>query len=393
MSFDGTPEGWTSKKLAEVAVFFNQHRVPLAASERAKRPGLYPYWGAGGPIDSLDGFLFDQPHVLVAEDGNTVVKADGRATVHWASGQYWVNNHAHVLGAAEGNDLRWLYYALSDAVVAPFVTGSAQPKLSMGNLSQLPLWRPPLEEQRRIAGVLGALDAKIQANRDLEQRLMETAELLFGRVCEQARLSGVAPTPASELIEVNPKVPISKGTLTPFQEMAATDAWAVRPAVLGERPFSGGCKFEPADTLIAKITGCIEHGKGAFADFIDGPAAGSTEFLVLRAKERLTPEAVFLLSRWPSVRAHLIKRMVGSSGRQRVPADAFDSLMLVVPPDLDSWEGEAEALRRSFKRTHEAWREQHHLRTTRDTLRHKLVSGKLRVAQDYLADVEEPVAV
>lgn len=84
--------------------------------------------------------------------------------------------------------------------------------------------------------------------------------------------------------------------------------------------------------------------------------------------------------------------MVGSSGRQRVPVDAFTSLELTVPESLGSWMGEAEFIRSAFARSKEAWEAQRHLRALRDELLPKLVSGKLRVADDYLADAA-PVTV
>jgi restriction endonuclease S subunit len=170
---------WRSGTVEEVAQFENRLRIPLSAEQRAERPGEYPYWGANGPFDTVDDFLFEGARVLVAEDGNTVVRPDGRGTVHWATGRYWVNNHAHVLNVKPGHDLRWLFYALSGARVRDFVTGSAQPKLSMGSLKQLPLPVPPPTEQRRISSLLGALDDKIESNRRLAGLLEETVATMF----------------------------------------------------------------------------------------------------------------------------------------------------------------------------------------------------------------------
>src|SRR5690606_18572974 len=91
--------------------------------------------------------------------------------------------------------------------------------------------------------------------------------------------------PFSEVVEINPRVNLKKGQDAPYVEMAAVPAWGMRPSVVRRRPYKGGARFEFGDTLMARITGCIEHGKGAFADFIDEPASGSTEFLVFRATE------------------------------------------------------------------------------------------------------------
>lgn len=259
-------------------------------------------------------------------------------------------------------------------------------RLSTELLAAFEMPLPPIDEQRRIAGVLGALDAKIEHDQQLSDTLLRTSAELFEHVCRQAAANGTPSASLSELVQVNPKVAIAKGETTRFLEMASTDAWAVRPRVLTERPYSGGCKFEPRDTLLAKITGCIEYGKGAFVDFVDEAAAGSTEFLVLRAGDRLTPESVFLLTRQDRVRAHLIRRMVGSSGRQRVPVDAFDSLEVVVPESLASWHGEAKFIEVAFARGKAAWESARRLRAVRDELLPKLVTGELRVAEDYDPD-------
>ncbi|MTD42836.1 hypothetical protein GKE82_00575 [Conexibacter sp. W3-3-2] len=258
--------------------------------------------------------------------------------------------------------------------------------ISLRDQATITVRLPPLVEQRRIAGVLGALDSKVRAEARLSDRLLETAAHMFAGVVEEARASGATAVPASHLIDINPKVVIKKGQPTPFLEMAATDPWAVRPRSIGSRPFSGGSKFEPGDTLLAKITGCIEHGKGGFVDYLPGPAAGSTEFLVLRAGDRLTPESVFLISRWPSVREHLIRHMVGSSGRQRVPPDAFETLELTVPETLSVWSGEAAFIEAAFARSKAAWDLARHHSAIRDELVPKLVTGGLRVSEDYDPD-------
>ncbi len=167
---------WVPACVGDVAEFLNRKRVPLSGRQRSATRGPYPYWGANGVLDHVNDFLFTGPHVLVGEDG-TVVRADGRAVVHWVTGQFWANNHAHVLAAAPGTDLRWLYYALSAVSVRDFVSGSVQPKLSMTNLKRVPLSVPSFHEQRAIALFLDAIEAKAESNRRLADALK--AILLF----------------------------------------------------------------------------------------------------------------------------------------------------------------------------------------------------------------------
>lgn len=193
----------------------------------------------------------------------------------------------------------------------------------------------------------------------------------------------------SEAVSINPRVSaIRKGTVVPHVGMADVPSWGVRPNGLESRDFSGGARFEPGDTLMARITGCIEHGKGAFVDFLDGPGAGSTEFLVFRAKPPLTPEMVFLATRMPHVREHAIANMSGSSGRQRVPTAAFDHVAVAVPPAEEVVAREAEVLRNVFRHTNVLWRESQTLASLRDALLPKLVSGQIRVPPDAFEDAE-----
>jgi type I restriction enzyme S subunit len=93
-------------------------------------------------------------------------------------------------------------------------------------------------------------------------------------------------------------------------------------------------RFENGDTLFARITPCLENGKTAFVDILDeGEAAtGSTEFLILSPTEEILSKFVYYTARRPDVRQFAIKRMTGSSGRQRVPTDVFDNLTIDIPP-------------------------------------------------------------
>lgn len=227
--------------------------------------------------------------------------------------------------------------------------GSNYPAVNAKDVAEMPLRIPSAADQRRIAWVLGSIDDKIESNRRLAKTLEEIAAALF-----KARFvdfidhhdlveSEIGPiprgwrvVPVSDAVAINPRVAaIKKGSVVPHIGMSDVPTWGTRPSGGVElREYVGGARFESGDTLMARITGCIEHGKGAFADFLDGPGAGSTEFLVLRAKPPFTPEMVFLLSRTPRVREHAIANMSGSSGRQRVQTSAFDHLRIAVPQTL-----------------------------------------------------------
>jgi type I restriction enzyme S subunit len=136
--------GFDAVPLANCVRFHNSERIPLSKAERSAMPGPYPYYGATGVVDSVGEYLFDDVHILVAEDGS-VIHDDGSPVVQMVWGKYWVNNHAHVLsGVGISNGL--LRQALTANSVAPLVTGAVQAKLSMGRLKALRL-RLPLNTQ------------------------------------------------------------------------------------------------------------------------------------------------------------------------------------------------------------------------------------------------------
>ena len=272
------------------------------------------------------------------------------------------------------------------------IHGSTVNRIPLKDMGRFKIVVPPRVEQERIVLVLGAIDDKIDSNRRLIAHLEETASAVFRARfvdfvgVEEFEESEIGPIPRgwrciplSEVIEINPRVSIKRGVRVPFLEMANIDPWATRPLTINERPYHGGARFERGDTLMARITGCIEHGKGAFVDSIDTPAAGSTEFLVLRPRPPLTSEAVFFLSRTERVRERAIASMTGSSGRQRVSIDALSSLRLAIPPDQDSWANLALFLRTCLKQTLSMWQESRTLTALRDTLLPKLISGEIRV--------------
>lgn len=169
---------WKTYKLGDVAKFHDNKRIPLSSLQRQEHQGAYPYYGAACILDYVDGYLFDGDFILVGEDG-TVITPEGKAVVQWVTGKFWVNNHAHVITARKDFSQRFLYYLLSEFRIGPYVTGAAQPKVSKGRLEVVKISLPPLEEQERIAGVLGAYDDLIAVNERRMALLEEAAHRLW----------------------------------------------------------------------------------------------------------------------------------------------------------------------------------------------------------------------
>ncbi|MFJ7259298.1 restriction endonuclease subunit S [Streptomyces globosus] len=154
------PEHWALRAVRHWLVSLDGSRIPLSAEERGNRQGVFDYYGASGVIDHVDEFLFDEPLVLVSEDGaNLLARSTPIAFV--AKGRYWVNNHAHVLRPIAG-DVEFWASRLEALDVSPVVSGSAQPKLTAGALMALRVSAPPgIDEQRRISAYLSDQTVKI----------------------------------------------------------------------------------------------------------------------------------------------------------------------------------------------------------------------------------------
>jgi type I restriction enzyme S subunit len=155
------PDGWRWGKLGEVCEFLDSRRIPINDSERTRRIAnkkqseLFPYYGANGQVGWIDDYLFDEPLILLAEDGGNFGSTQ-RPIAYAVSGRYWVNNHAHVLKPRD--ELIDFDYCLQAIRIRPdvaqLVSGSTRAKLNQEIAASIPVPLPPLAEQKRIAGIL-----------------------------------------------------------------------------------------------------------------------------------------------------------------------------------------------------------------------------------------------
>ena len=171
-----TAGDWQTCTLGELTDNFDAIRIPVKETDRGVGP--YPYYGASGVVDHVDGFLFDGEYLLIAEDGENL-RTRTTPIAFLANGKFWVNNHAHIVQGNSNADTRFLKYALSVLDISGYLTGSTMPKLTQGNMNRIPLLTPPLPKQRTIAYVLGTLDDKIELNRRMNETLEAMARALF----------------------------------------------------------------------------------------------------------------------------------------------------------------------------------------------------------------------
>ena len=162
----------------EVTINFDKKRVPLSGAQREKRQGKYRYYGAQGVIDYIDDFIFDGTYLLIAEDGENL-KSKKQNIAQVVNGQFWVNNHAHIVQGNELCDTRYLCYLLNSMDLSGYVTGSAQPKLSQANLNAVTLFLPSIFIQKKIVEYLYMFDKKIAVNQQINDNLQQQAAMIF----------------------------------------------------------------------------------------------------------------------------------------------------------------------------------------------------------------------
>lgn len=157
-------------KFSEITINYDKRRVPLSTMERSSRKGCYRYYGAQGVIDYIDDYLFNGKYLLIAEDGENL-KSKKQNIAQIAEGQFWVNNHAHIVQCNERCRLEYLCFLLNSMDLSGFITGSAQPKLSQANMNNITFNIPPVEIQDLILAKILPLDNKIALNTAINENL------------------------------------------------------------------------------------------------------------------------------------------------------------------------------------------------------------------------------
>lgn len=254
--------------------------------------------------------------------------------------------------------------------------GIGQP---LSSLRKVRLSLPPVGEQRKIAWVLGALDDLIENNRTLTTKLEGEASAFFA-TCAFDREPGPGATLLGDLVEVGPRLPKPVGD-APYVDMAALPTDSSRIGSVARRPAAGGARFQNGDTLLARLTPCLENGKAAFVDVLgeDEIAVGSTEFLVLRDRGEVGPHWPYVLTRSGRFRDYAILHMNGSSGRQRVSAEAI-SRYPIAKPDGVALARFREFGNRTFTAIAQLADETDQVTRARNELLPLLMSGKVRVS-------------
>ena len=257
-------------------------------------------------------------------------------------------------------------------------TGTTVTGIKQSELKEVLIDYPNYELQQKIASILSSLDSKIELNRRINDNLEQQAQAWLNELLD--RYANSTTVLIHEIAEINPKRNLSKGTSAKCIEMANLPTTGSFPNGWIEKEYNGGMKFCNGDTLIARITPCLENGKTAFINFLDKNeiAYGSTEYIVISAKSNYSSSFFYFLARNHDFVDYAVKNMNGSSGRQRVSGDTISKYRIPVIPreKLESFTNHAEIALKTIKNNS---LQNMRLSMTRDALLPKLMSGELKV--------------
>ena len=175
------PDGWHLGTVGDIIQLHDSKRVPLSGSERDKMEKIYPYYGATSLMDYVDNYLFDGIYLLLGEDG-TVVDSLGFPILQYVYGQFWVNNHAHIITGKEGFSVEELYLFFSLTNIKSIVTGAVQQKVSQQNLKKVPAIIPSKEALSAFDDLIQPIFAQIRNLRDENAHLADLRDTLLPRL-------------------------------------------------------------------------------------------------------------------------------------------------------------------------------------------------------------------
>ncbi len=415
---------WTTKRIGDLG------RVVTGKTPSSSRPEFfgaeYPFVT---PTDMHDKRFATTTERYLSENGaanqQTLLVPAGSVAVScigWQMGKSiitsrpsFTNQQLHSIIPSPNVDPLFLYYSLSTRREEFLSLGSAAgvrtPIINKSAFCGLTLSLPCHPLQLKIASILSAYDDLIENNTRRIAILEAMAQAIYREWFVRFRFPGheqvkMVDSPLGKIpvgwnvvkvedaVFINPKTTVPKDGDKPFVSMGAVphNTMLIDVAEVEMRTGNSGSKFKNNDTLFARITPCLENGKTAFVKFLpfdDDVAFGSTEFIVLRSRT-LCPEFVYLLARSDPFRDNAIKSMSGATGRQRVQEKCFNSFFFA-HPDKKTLSDFASLMQPLFENIFTVAKKNRNLRTTRDLLLPKLISGQVDV-EDLDIDVGEPLA-
>ena len=365
------PEGWCWTTIEDLLINRDSERIPLSLAVRNKQHKKeYNYYGAAGVIDKVEGYLFSERLLLIGEDGaNLLSRAKDNA--FFADGKYWVNNHAHVLDCSEKEVLTYVALVINSMALDPYVTGSAQPKLSQDNLNKILIPLPPLAEQRRIIYAINNYSgylSNIENDKESIEHIIDLLKQLILNLAITGKLVSqeLNDEPAIELLKrinpnykpcdnrhyrqlpdswqvvkikdvftINPKNKVDDDIDAGFVSMSMIDDGYRDSYQFEKKKWSlikgGFTHFQDGDIAVAKISPCLENRKSMILKNLpNGIGAGTTELHVFRSAIVYPKFALYFFKSDYFIN-HCVGTFNGVVGQQRVGKNIIEDIIFPLP--------------------------------------------------------------
>lgn len=318
---------------------------------------------------------------------------------------YGSTEYIVIRGRCGISDNRFVYYlthypSFKEAAVKSMVGSSGRQRAQVDVLENLTMKLPAIPEQRRIAEALSILDDKIKVNKRINDNfviepffeilliwaittlindnLEQQGQALFEEYVMNPNM------PRTQLLSdyalINPTRTIAKGRAARCIDMSSLPTKGTFPSDWTFKEYNGGMKFQNGDTIMARITPCLENGKTAYINFLDENevAFGSTEYIVLSAHEGFCSELLYFLARYDDFVSYAVSHMNGSSGRQRVSGNDIANYVM---PEItnETMDVISEKLHGIMEVIKNNSLESRRLAEIRDTLLPRLMSGELKL--------------
>lgn len=293
------------------------------------------------------------------------------------------SNDVLIFRAKESVNKMFLYYLLSEDKFFDYSMASSKgTKMPRGDkkcLMEYEVPDYPRDYQDKIVKLLSSIDKKIEINNLINKNLEEQAQSIFSKIINKSSKFVVS---LSEIAMLNPRRILSKGKIARYIDMSQLSTSTSFPSGWDYKKFNGGMRFCNGDTLLARITPCLENGKTAYVNFLDDKevAFGSTEYIVMCSKGIYPNEFFYCLARYSDFVDYAVKNMNGSSGRQRVSAEIVGKYELPKINDSDLQEF-MDIVPNLFNICRTNNLENMNLEKIRDTLLPRLMSGEIDVSK------------
>jgi type I restriction enzyme S subunit len=175
------PKGWEGTKLKNIIENFDSKRKPVAGGDRLNQKKIYPYYGAASLMDYVDEYIFDGVYILLGEDGS-VITENGTPVLQYVWGQFWVNNHAHVLKGKNGFDENSLYILLKNTNITDIITGGVQAKINQNNLNNILITKPDSLFMKNYNAVLKPIFELFKNKTSENQKLTDLTNILLSKL-------------------------------------------------------------------------------------------------------------------------------------------------------------------------------------------------------------------